>query len=142
MYKKILVSLDGSEASERALPEAKELARLTGAEVALIRVARARGIVPGTDPTDKQVEAVEAAANYLEQIKDNLEKEGLTATIHVHYGHPAEEILNHADSRDVDLIVMSTHGRTGLDRWALGSVAEKVIRHAKQPIHLVRANGK
>ena len=142
MYKKILLPLDGSEASERALPEAKELVRLTGAELALIRVARARGVVPGTDPTDKQVEAVEAATKYLEVIKADLEKEGLTASVHVHYGHPVEEILNHADNREIDLIVMSTHGRTGLDRWALGSVAEKVIRHAKQPIHLVRANGK
>ena len=137
MFNKILVPLDGSEVAEKILEEVKKMASLTEAEVDLLRVARATGVFPGTDPTDKEVAAVEKAEKYLEYIKEKLAQEGLNASVHVRYGHPASEILDHAEK--VDLVAMSTHGRTGLDRWALGSVAEKVVRHSKTPVLLVRA---
>ena len=57
---------------------------------------------------------------------------------HVRYGHDAEQILDHAAQKDVDLIAMTTHGRSGVKRFLLGSVAEKVLRHSPKPIFLVR----
>ncbi|MBW1714199.1 MAG: universal stress protein [Deltaproteobacteria bacterium] len=128
MYKKILVPLDGSEVAEKILGQVVDLARLTGAEIVLLRVALARTF-PGADPTDKQVEVVDRAEKYLAGVKEKLEKEGLKVSAHV--------LLEHA--QEVDLVAMSTHGRTGLGRWALGSVAERVLRHSPKPVLLVRA---
>jgi len=136
MYNKILVPLDGSEVAEKILGQVVDLARLTGAEIVLLRVALARTF-PGADPTDKQVEVVDRAEKYLAGVKEKLEKEGLKVSVHVRYGHDAGEILEHA--QEVDLVAMSTHGRTGLGRWALGSVAERVLRHSPKPVLLVRA---
>ncbi|MBW2618157.1 MAG: universal stress protein [Deltaproteobacteria bacterium] len=136
MYKKILVPLDGSPVAEQILPEVKELAKLTGAEIQLLRVTLVH-VLPGADPTDKEVIAVREAEKYLEEIQAGLEKEGLNASVHVRYGHDAGEILDH--SQKVDLVAMCTHGRTGLGRWTLGSVAERVVRHSGKPVLLVRA---
>ncbi len=58
---------------------------------------------------------------------------------HLQQGNEAQRILEHAEGGDIDLIAMSTHGRSGVSRWLLGSVAEKVIRHANKPILLVRS---
>jgi len=137
MFKKILVPLDGSEVAEKILEEVKKMATLTKAEIDLLRVARATGVFPGTDPTDKEVEVVKRAEQYLDYVKEKLTKEGFCVSSHVRYGQPAAEILDHSER--VDLVAMSTHGRTGLDRWALGSVAEKVVRHSKTPVLLIRA---
>ena len=137
MYKKILVPLDGSELAEKSLGEAKGLAKLTGGRIDLLRVAWVL-TVPGTDPTDKEVEVVGQAQAYLDQVAQGLGAEGFEVATHVRYGHPAAEIIDAA--READLVVMSTHGRSGLDRWALGSVAEKVLRHCGRPILLVRVH--
>ena len=137
MYKKILVPLDGSPVAEQILSEVKELAKLAGAEIQLLRVVLVHTL-PGADPTDKEVIAVREAEKYLEEIQSRLEKEGFDSSVHVRYGHDAGEILDH--SKQVDLVAMSTHGRTGLGRWALGSVAERVMRHSDKPVLLVRAS--
>ncbi len=137
MYRLILVPLDGSRLAEKILPQVKELAQHNGSEIALLRVARARTF-PGVDPTDHQVQVVRRAEAYLKKIQADLEKEGFKASVHVRYGHPATEILDHASGKEVDLVAMSTHGRTGLSRWTLGSVAEKTIRHSSKPILLIR----
>ncbi len=136
MYKTILVPLDGSELAEKCLKEARELAALAQAEISLLRVVRAV-TVPGTDPTDKEVEVVDRAQAYLDRVARGLEADGLTVSTHVRYGHPAKEIID--ASKKADLVAMSTHGRTGLGRWALGSVAEKVLRHSEKPVLLIRA---
>ena len=113
MYKVILVPLDGSELAEKSLQEAREMAKLTDAEISLLRVVRAV-TVPGTDPTDKEVEVVAKAQAYLDRVAADLEAAGFTVTTHVRYGHPAKEIID--ASKKADLITMSTHGRTGLGR--------------------------
>ncbi len=136
MYKRILVPLDGSELAEKSLKEAKGVAKLTGGGLALLRVVRAV-TVPGTDPTDREVEVVDRAQAYLDKVAGALAAEGFEVTTHVRYGHPAKEIIDAA--RKADLVIMSTHGRTGLGRWALGSVAEKVLRHSGKPVLLIRA---
>jgi nucleotide-binding universal stress UspA family protein len=137
MYRKILVPLDGSALAEDVLPQVKGLARLTGAEICLLRIVLVHTL-PGVDPTERQVEAVGEAEGYLEEVRARLEKEGFRVCVHVRYGHDAVEILEHAKHEDVDLVAMSTHGRTGLDRWTLGSVSERVVRHSAKPVLLVR----
>jgi nucleotide-binding universal stress UspA family protein len=59
----------------------------------------------------------------------------------VRYGHDAAEILEHINRNGIDIVTMCTHGRTGVGRWTLGSVSEKVVRHSSKPVLLVRANG-
>ncbi len=138
MYRNILVPLDGSPLAEEILPQVKELARLTGAQISLLRVALVHTF-PGADPTERQVEATQKAYDYLEGLAEQLKKEGLKISTHVRYGHDAAEILDHARQEDIDLVAMSTHGRTGVGRWALGSVSERVLRHSPKPVLLTRA---
>ena len=94
---------------------------------------------PGVDPTEAQVRAVREAEGYLEAVADRLRRKGIRdVQTSVWYGHPAESIVEAARFYQVDLIVMSTHGRSGLGRLILGSVAESVIRGTTAPILLVR----
>ena len=138
MYNHILVPLDGSPVAEQIFPQVQQLSKLTGAEIHLLRVVLVHTF-PGVDPTDKQVEAVREAEDYLDGIRDKLQKEGLAVNIHVRYGHEAEEILEHANQKGIDLVAMCTHGRTGVGRWTLGSVSERVLRHSPKPVLLVRS---
>ena len=140
MFGKILVPLDGSPLAEAILPQVTELARVHGAELILLRVALAHGF-PGADPTEAQLEAVREGEKYLEGVEKELASRGLRASRVVRYGHAAEEILDHAAFGGIDLIAMSTHGRTGVGRWVLGSVAEKVLRASSTPLLLLRAPG-
>ena len=140
MFKKILVPLDGSALAEAILPQVTELARVHNAELVVLRVALAHAF-PGADPTEAQLQAVRESEKYLEGVEQGLKGGGLHVTSVVRYGHPAEEILDHAAFGGTDLIAMSTHGRTGVSRWVLGSVAEKVLRASTTPLLLVRAPG-
>ncbi len=139
MFRRILVPLDGSALAEAVLPQVEELASLHGSEVVLLRVALAHSF-PGSDPTQAQVQAVEEASGYLGGIEQAFVGRGIKALAVVRYGHAAEEILDHAQRARVDLIAMSTHGRSGIRRWMLGSVAEKVVRAAPVPVLLLRAS--
>lgn len=138
--KRILVPLDGSPLAEAALPQIKDLAVLYDAEVVLLRVALAHTL-PGVNAVDAQVRAVEEAQTYLAAREADLVAQGLTVQSVVRYGHAAEEILDHARGGAVDLVAMSTHGRSGIRRWVMGSVAETVVRHAPVPVLLVRTSG-
>jgi nucleotide-binding universal stress UspA family protein len=140
MYRKILVPLDGSPLAEKILDQVRGLARLTGAEICLLRAVLVHTL-PGIDATERQVEAVREAEEYLQELEKGLLAEGFRTSVHVRYGHDAAEILEHAGQDDVDLVAMSTHGRSGLDRWTLGSVAERVVRHSAKPVLLVRVQG-
>ena len=138
MYKKILVTLDGSETAEEILPHIQALSGSDG-EVHLLRVAMAHTL-PGVDPTDAQAKVVREGEDYLKAVEDRLKQTGIKVESHVRYGHPAEEILDHIEHRDVDLIAMTTHGRSGVGRWLMGSVAEKVVRSCPIPVLVVRSS--
>jgi nucleotide-binding universal stress UspA family protein len=138
MYKRILIPLDGSALAEAVLPHVEELAKSSAAELVLLRVALAH-IFPGADPIEAQVAAVQEAENYVADVAKTLQEQGVRAEAKVRYGDPAEEILDHAARDHIDLIAMATHGRTGLKRVVLGSVAENVLRSASVPMLLVRA---
>lgn len=138
---KILVPLDGSVLAEAALPKATELAETTGARLLLLRAAHAHA-VPGADPTEAQVRVVREAEEYLAAVGERLGGLGLrNLETSVWYGTPAHAIVEAARLHQVDQIVMTTHGRSGLGRLILGSVAESVLRGTTTPILLVRAAG-
>lgn len=137
MYRKILVTLDGSETAEQILPHVEGL-NSGGAEIHLLRVALAHTL-PGVDPIEAQIKVVKEAEDYLKDVEERLRKKGLRVESHVRYGHPAEEILDHAEFWKFDLIAMTTHGRSGVGRWLLGSVAEKVVRGSSTPVLVVRS---
>ena len=137
MYKRILVTLDGSETAEQILPHVEAL-NSGGREIHLLRVAMAH-TVPGVDPTEAQITVVKEAEDYLKQVEERLRKKGLKVESHVRYGHAADEILDHAEYWKFDLIAMTTHGRSGVGRWVLGSVTEKVVRGSSTPVLVVRS---
>jgi len=141
MYQSILVPLDGSALAEAILPEIEKLARCMGARILLLRESRAQGLL-GKDPTKAEIQVVRRAEEYVAEIRDRLAAKVLDAEAHVRYGAVAEEILTHSARNDVDLIAMSTHGRSGLGRWALGSVAEKIVRRSQKPVLLMRAKAR
>jgi len=134
---KILVPLDGSNCAENVLPLVEKLARELKISISLLRVVIAHTF-PGVDPTEAQVKVVREAEEYLERIADELKTKGLKVDTHVRYGNDAEEILEHANQNVIDMIAMTTHGRSGVKRFLLGSVAEKVIRYSTKPVILVR----
>jgi len=139
--RKILVPVDGSPLAEWAVDEAAGLARENGAKLVLLRAAEAHSL-PGADPTEAQVAVVQEAEAYLEGIKARVEAAGVGDVVaSVWYGAPAPSIVEAASLGGVDLIVMSTHGRSGLGRLILGSVAESVLRGTETPILLLRAPG-
>lgn len=137
--KKVLVPLDGSQLAELALPEAFEFAR-GGATLVLLRAAEAARL-PAVDPTESQVAVVREAETYLAGVAERAAKAGVpNVETSVWYGPAAESIIDAAHTRGVDLIVMSSHGRSGVGRLVLGSVAEAVLRGTRTPILLLRSH--
>lgn len=126
MLSTIMVPLDGSPAAESVLPYVQLLAVPSGASVHLITVAAAAHGAP-------------AASAYLDKTAGQLRAGSLTCSARVIAGAEAQAILDEADAIDADLIAMSTHGRSGLMRWVIGSVADKVVHGTSRPLLLVRA---
>ena len=135
--KRILVPLDGTPCSENILPQVETLASELNNGICLLKVVYAHTF-PGADPTQAQVSVVREAEEYLRKIEGQLKAKGLDVDTHVRYGDEAKEILDHATQDNVDLIAMSTHGRTWIKRWLFGSVAEKVVRDSPKPVFLAR----
>ena len=152
MYKKILVPLDGSKLAECALPYVEELARGCSAEEVILvsvteRVLGYRAFEDPSQPLGQQLasEAVgkkeQQAQRYLDRIAKAMEAKGIKVDTEVLLGDPAEEIVIYAKHPGCDIIVMSSHGRSGPSRWAHGSVADKVFRASSVPVLMVRAPG-
>jgi len=142
MYKKVVVPLDGSPLAEVALPYAEEIAGKIISDIVLLTV------LPSEEPeeyqnhhayTGKLVDITKRhVEKYLKDSGNNAIKVGTATRV----GNPAEGILDYVDKGYMCLIVMATHGRSGLGRWAVGSVADKVVRATtRQPLLLIRAKG-
>jgi nucleotide-binding universal stress UspA family protein len=134
----ILVPLDGSTLAEGALGRAAELAGDTGARLLLLRAVEASALL-GTDRVDAEVRLVRDAEEYLAAVSARARAMGArNVATSVWYGAPAWAIPEAARAYGADLIVMTTHGRSGLGRLILGSVAEQVLRATTAPILLLR----
>ena len=149
MYKTILVPLDGSELAELVLPHVEMLAKggVEPAEVVLLRVCEVARMVMGGHGeavgqmavlTEQAAAACKAdAEEYLVTTEKRLKEAGLKVRAVLLEGDSANEILEYATNNPVDLIAMGTHGRSGISRWAYGSVASKVLRGITTPLLLV-----
>jgi nucleotide-binding universal stress UspA family protein len=136
MLKTILLPLDGSPLAERALPYAATIAQRSGARVVLVEAALARTL-PGVDPSHAQIDVMEHAEGSLHAAAGRLSAAGIDAEPHVYYDDPVHAILDAARLQHADLIVMSTHGRSGIGRMVYGSVTDQVLRRATIPVLLV-----
>ena len=145
-YEHILVPLDGSELAEMAVADAFALAGFCQSEVTLLQVIRPVEDVIGLDNfhriyLDQQWETRKGLAlEYLNAVCERTECDGITVHSAVEMGLAAEIIIDYAHEHPIELIVMATHGRSGLKRWVYGSVAEKVLRGSDLPVQLVRAH--
>jgi nucleotide-binding universal stress UspA family protein len=143
MYKKILVPLDGSELAKMALDQAEKLAKTFDAEIILFQVVPFMPIYGSPElvtPLIVDEKQKEAAEKYLLNLGEELKKRGLRAAATVRTGQQvAVEIIDFAKESGVDLIIMCTHGRSGISRWVMGSVALKVLTRAETPILLIRS---
>jgi len=161
-YKKILVPLDGSELAAQALPHAEEIARGLGAKLVLYQVVEATAgfVVAPTGTTaggpgvsvgvgrvginimegedERHIRAMDEAQAYLERLAASLHHRRINAEVDINAGDPAHYIVDYAAANAIDLIVMSTHGRTGVGRWVYGSVATKVLQAAPCAVLMVR----
>jgi nucleotide-binding universal stress UspA family protein len=137
MYKRMLVPLDGSELAELVFSYVKELAGWLGVEVILLNVysPQEQGLIPMCRAYIER--AADNIRHWSERVK--LSEGTVEARGELAMGNPAEEILRYADENGIDFILMATHGRSGINRWAMGSVAYRVLRAAKVPVWLVRA---
>ncbi len=145
-YKRILVPLDGSGFAEVAIPHAAEIAKRMGATLVLLRIVPP---ITALLPTDSltlpkldtlEERVLEEAETYLRARAGVLRAEGLAVEAFVMQNSiPALGILNAITSKNIDLVVMSTHGRSGLGQWMFGSVAAKVLRNSPVPVLLIRS---
>lgn len=155
MYEHLLVALDGSPTAEGAVEHTEALAKAFGSTVTLFRATitveslmsqNASGgqagsdVGPMLDPTPVLEADREEAVSYLNGMADRFRQHNLTVNVEHYEGPPAAEIVERARALGVSLIVMTTHGRSGLGRMVFGSVAESVLRHAPCPVLVVRVN--
>ena len=141
-FKKILCAVDLSEHSRSVAEYATTIAKATGAAVIVVYTAPSLSQYVGFHVPPNTIE------NFVGEIVTGAEKSmesfvaenfpGVDAKGQVLIGYAAEEILNRAEDENVDMIVMGTHGRKGIDRILFGSVAEKVVKNAKQPVLTIR----
>jgi nucleotide-binding universal stress UspA family protein len=143
MFNVILIPLDGSKLAEAALPAAVAITQHTHptGELVLMRVAPDVWIDDALTPeqvADFQSQLQQSCLTYLDGVAAELRQQGLCTTTLVGTGDPAQQILEVATIARADLIVMATHGRSGLQRLMLGSVADKVLHRTSAPVLLVR----
>jgi nucleotide-binding universal stress UspA family protein len=147
MFEKILIATDGSKHSEKAAEEALEVAKLTEGKVMALYVADMSKYFAPVDMSyniaDEVIEGIRSSVQKDGEVAvKRLEKMAKEAEIpfegKIIEGNPADDILKFAEENKVNLIVMGSIGKTGLDKFLLGSVAEKVVRNSRIPVLVVR----
>jgi len=153
MYKKMMVPLDGSELAECVLSHAE--AFLKGfhfSDVSLVRVVEPVSIISHHDIHTSSKDLAEQMAmeeegrkskaeRYLEEVKNRIRHEGTELRTEVLLGRVAESLIDYAEQNHIDLILIATHGRSGVTRWVRGSVADRILHAANVPVLMVRAPG-
>jgi nucleotide-binding universal stress UspA family protein len=158
MYKKIMVPLDGSELAECVLPHVDGF--VTGCQVETIIFVRViestptsySGISSTTKPQDfekiqenaKKIEEERksSVARYLAAVISRVKQEGIKYKAEVLVGKVADRLVDYVDANEIDLVLIATHGRSGISRWVRGSIADRVLRSSRAPVLMVRADGK
>ncbi len=157
MYKKIMVPLDGSKLAECVLPHVEEFVTGFKAEtVIFVRVveptpARYSEINSTSNPHEyasirKEVEKIEEerklfARSYLNEVISRFKQNGIEFRAYVLVGPVADKLVDYVDANEIDLVLIATHGRSGISRWVRGSIADRVLRSARAPVLMVRADG-
>jgi nucleotide-binding universal stress UspA family protein len=144
LFSHILVPLDGSKLAEQALPHAVAQAERFGARITLLKVLgplpepamAGRSVVRGAEER-----SAELARQYLEKVAEPIREKGVPVETVTLEGKPYVEIIRHAEESQADLVVISTRGYSGLSRWLLGSVTDRVVRGATIPVLLVQSRG-
>lgn len=151
MYKKIMVPLDGSKLAECVLPHLETLVK--GCESPQVLFVRAvepitipYGIEAAKITSVEQLTAFETrnkldAEKYLKEIVDRFRKAGVNAKAEVIFGKAAEALSNFASKNNIDLVVIASHGRSGISHWVWGSVAERLLRSLCVPVLMIRSPG-
>jgi nucleotide-binding universal stress UspA family protein len=140
-FQSIVVPVDGSSFAERAVWYASAVARSGEARLTILQVVPSAGPNATNEAVAQQADEIVQAQAYVEELADRLAS-GVNAEGAVTVGDAASEILEEARDRRADLIVMSTHGRSGIGRWVYGSVADEVMRHAEIPLMLIPAHAR
>jgi nucleotide-binding universal stress UspA family protein len=140
-YEKILIATDGSEYTKNAVDYGIEIAKSTGAKLFAIYVVdtAAFASIPMDAAWESMYELLKQEGDLaVKYVAERAQVEGLEVEGNLIEGHPADEIIKYSEKNSISLIVMGTLGKSGLDRFLLGSVAEKVVRNSKIPILVVR----
>lgn len=144
---RVLVPIDFSDPSREALRHARALASLYGAEIDLLYVVE-EALHPAfyvggvSSIYDVEPDIEEKARTHLQKFADKTPGADVNINVHAVPGRAAASILSFVEEQDIDLVTTSTHGRTGMDRFLLGSVAEKLVRHLRCPVLTVKAFGR
>jgi len=146
MYERLLVPLDGSARAERSIPVAAHIARATNGTVVLVQIATLPFMYsPYLGSATYADEAIEAdlslVKRYLNSLANSEPLAGIKTTTKAILGSAAPEILSTAKSYNIDLIVMTSQGRTGMKRWMLGSIAQKIARYSTMPVLVLHEKG-
>ena len=156
MYKKIMVPLDGSELAECVLPHVNEF--VTGCQVKtviFVRVIEPSHYSALSSPASPQFsiamrenakmieeEEKSSAENYLNEVIGRVKQGEIKYKTDVLVGKVAESLVDYVDANEVDLVLIATHGRSGISRWVRGSIADRVLRSSRAPVLMIRADGK
>jgi len=156
MYKKIMVPLDGSELAECVLPHVETF--ISGCQVGVIVLVRVIEPSPLTyrgayvtsaddlmkiDASTRKIEEERKnnASEYLKGVVSRLKPDGVKFQTEVLVGKAADSLVDYVEATDVDLILIATHGRSGVSRWVRGSIADRILRASRVPVLMVRAPG-
>ena len=152
MYQKIMVPLDGSKLAECVFPHLEAVIKGRGSppEVIVVQAVEPLSVPYGREVSQftslEQVQAFEThqkeeAEKYLKEIVARLKKTGINAKADVIYGKASQVLSDYATKNDVDLVIIATHGRSGISRWVWGSVADRLLRSVCVPVLMIRAPG-
>lgn len=149
MYQHIMVPLDGSELAECVLPHVEAVATgCSATTVTLVRVVPPLHMYGGAEtrisPEERkhlEEDSVQLATAYLEEKTQLLRDKGVLVEVKVLFGNVLDQLVDYTNENGVDLIIIATHGRSGVSRLFLGSVADRLLRHAPVPVLMVRAPG-
>jgi nucleotide-binding universal stress UspA family protein len=156
MYQKIMVPLDGSELAECVLPHVEGfIANCQVSTIVFVRAVKPEPMVTRGAYTTGEVdlsvieentkrieeEKKASAKNYLDQVVGRLKGDGVKFQTEVLVGTVAESLIDYTESNNVDMILIATHGRSGVSRWVRGSIADRILRGSSIPVLMVRAPG-